>query len=250
LCGFHALAQSPVAAGAAKMGPMPKLWKLPLVALLVCAFASAAVQAACADAPKAAVDWTGCEKHRLILRKAELQGARMAGADLNGTDLEQAKLVGADLSRASVDRVRLEGADLSRAKMVQLSGYRANFSKAKLVGADLTKAELARSNLAGADLSGANLGKAELQRVSLEAAVLTGANLAGADLARANLQGAKVGGAQLGEARLFRARIEGVNLSAALGLTQAQLHSACGDQKTVLPKGLQTPRNWPCSKDD
>ena len=70
------------------------------------------VQAACKDAPKAGVDWNGCEKQRLMLGKADLKGARIVGAELDGTDLANANLAGADLSRASLDRVRLSGADL------------------------------------------------------------------------------------------------------------------------------------------
>ena len=51
----------------------------------------------CADPPAVGVDWAGCEKHRLILRKADLRGAKFANTDLNGSDLEAANLSGADL---------------------------------------------------------------------------------------------------------------------------------------------------------
>ncbi len=218
--------------------------------LLLLSLAPFAAQAGCADAPKAGVDWSGCEKMRLILRKADLQGARLGGVDLNGSDLALANLGGADLSRASVDRARFSGADLGRAKLFQLSGYRTNFSSAKLVGADLTKAELARSNVSLADLSGANLEKAELQRATLEGAILSGANLSGADLARTNLAKATLGGARFAQARMFLTRIEGVDLSAALGLNQSQLDSACGNNQTKLPKGLKLPPTWPCAKEE
>ena len=221
-----------------------------LVAAAWCLIGAPGAQAACTDVPAASVDWSGCEKHRLILRKVNLQGARLVGADLNGTDLEAANLAGADLSRASVDRVRLAGADLSRAVMVQLSGYRSNFSKSRLIGADLTKAELARSNFAGADFSGANLSKAEFQRASLEGAVLLRANLTGADLARAKLSGAKLANARMAQVRMFRTRVEGADLSATVGLTQVQVDSACGDKQTILPKGIKTSSSWPCNTDE
>ena len=235
---------------AANMLRMKRLIACQLAVTLCLLGAATATRAGCQDKPAAGVNWTDCEKLRLILRKAELQGAKLVNTDLNGSDLEGSNLSGADLTRASVDRVRLSGADLSRAKLVQLSGYRAKFTKAKLAGADLTKAELARAVFVDADFTGANLSKAEMQRASLEGAVLSGVNLTGADLARANLVKTQVAGAQLAGARIYRARIEGVDFSAALGLTQVQIDTACGDKKTLLPKGLKTPAAWPCAKED
>ena len=221
-----------------------------VAALALLFLAPLSAWAACGNAPAAGVDWSGCEKARLILRKAELQGAKLDGATLNGSDLAQANLAGADLTRAGLERVRLTGADLDRAKLVRLMGYRTNFSGSKLVGADLTKAELMRSNFSAANLAGANFEKAEMQRAQLDGAVLTGANLSGADLARANMGKAKFGGARLEQARMFLTRIEGVDLSAALGMSQSQLDSACGDSQTKLPKGLKAPASWPCPKED
>lgn len=206
--------------------------------------------AACGDSPRPGVDWTGCEKPRLILRGVNLAGARLSDADFNGTDFQRANLSGADLTHASVDRARLSGADLSRAKLVQLNGYRANMAGAVLVGADLTKAEMARANLALADLSRANLRKAEFQRTNLEGSKLDGANMTGADLARTVLTGASLEGTRLAQARTFRTRLEGVNLSAVVGLTQLQLDMACGDAATRLPAGLRASTSWPCGADD
>lgn len=221
------------------------------VAVLVLAgLCGGVAQAGCGDPPGPGVDWTQCEKPRLVLRGVDLTGARLGGADFNGTDFQRAKLVGADLNHASVDRVRLSGADLSRAKLIQLNAYRANLTGAILAGADLTKAEMARANLATADLSQANLRKAEFQRANLEGANLEGANLSGADLARANFTKARLDGARMHQARTFRTRIEGVNLSGVLGLTASQLESACGDAATRLPDGLRAPKSWPCGKED
>lgn len=218
-------------------------------AVWVCGCGGGAL-AACKDPPAAGVDWTECDKHRLVLNGANLAGAKLTGSDLNGTDLQRANLSGADLTRASVDRVRFSSADLSRAKLAQLNGYRANFSAANLSGADLTKAELARASLASANLSQANLSKAELQRANLEGSILDGANLTGADLARTNLAKARLDGTRMENARTYLTRIEGVNLSRAVGLNQSQVDSACGDATTQLPKGLKTPANWPCKRDE
>ena len=124
------------------------------VLLMVCSLPQA--DAACTDSPAPGVDWSKCQKGRLIMRGADLSSGRFAGTDFGRSDLSDAKLVGADLERASIDNARLIGADLSRAKLVKINGYRANLSQAKLVGADLTKAELQRANLSKADLTGAN----------------------------------------------------------------------------------------------
>jgi len=106
-----------------------------------------AAQAACTDSPGAGVDWSKCQKGRLIMRGTNLSSGRFVGTDFGRSDLSGAMLVGADLERASLDNARLSGADLSRAKLVKVNGYRANLGEAKLVGADLTKAELQRANL-------------------------------------------------------------------------------------------------------
>ncbi len=219
-------------------------------AIIVLGFAPLVAQAACSDEPKAKVDWSGCEKQRLIMGKANLQGARLGGAQFDGSDFAQANLAGADLSKSSLDRVRLSGADLAGANMVQATAYRTNFSTAKLVGADLSKAELIRANFKSADLTNANLERAELLRITLEGATLTGANLMSTDLSRANLGKAKLGGTKFAHARMFQTRLEDTDLTAAVGLTQAQLDTSCGNAQTRLPAGLKPPSSWPCPKDD
>ena len=218
--------------------------------VLVLGFSPFAAQAACSDEPKAKVDWSGCEKQRLIMGKANLQGAKLSGTQFDGSDFAQANLAGADLSKSSLDRVRLSGADLAGANMVQATAYRTNFSAAKLVGADLSKAELIRANFKSADLTNANLERAELLRITLEGATLTGANLTSTDLSRATLGKAKLGGTKFAHARMFQARLEDADLTAAVGLTQAQLDTACGNAQTRLPAGLKPPSSWPCPKDD
>ena len=150
------------------------------VLLFAFAFAPHAAYAACADPPKPGVDWTKCEKRRLILRDSDLVKGRFAGTDFGRSDLFGAKLVDADLTDASIDHAGLRTADLSRAKLTGVNGYRADFTGARLVGADLGKAEMARAILRWTDLTDANLAKAELQRAVLQGAQMARANLAGA----------------------------------------------------------------------
>lgn len=247
-------------AAASKIAPMPspilpervlRPRSQPLPWLVAsCLLLPVLARADCGDAPRAGVDWHQCEKNRLILRGANLQGAKLSETALNGSDFAKANLAGADLTRASVERARFSDASLERAKLVRLIGYRTNFSEARMAGVDLTKAELMRSIFKSAAMPNANLEKAELQRATMDSANLTGANFSGADLARTSLLKATLRGARFTQARMFLTRIEGVDLSAVQGLTQAQLDTTCGNAQTRLPAGLKPSQHWPCGADD
>src|SRR5271165_1032840 len=68
-------------------------------------------------------------------RRVELAGARLDGADLAGLDLERARLAGASLDGASLDGSNLEEADLSGASLVGATLRGANLEDADLEGA-------------------------------------------------------------------------------------------------------------------
>jgi uncharacterized protein YjbI with pentapeptide repeats len=70
----------------------------------------------------------------------------------------------------------------------------------------------------------------------------TRANFAGANLSGASLVGAHFGGARLAGAALTGANASGAEMAEALGLTQDQLNTACGDATTTLPAGMTIPR--------
>ena len=122
--------------------------------------------------------------HKLWLMD-ESNGIR---ADLSGADLEYANLDGADLRDANLSGADLRGADLRSA----------NLWYADLRGTDLRDASLGCADLGYADLGGANLSGADL-----EYADLRDADLRGADLGHANLYGADFSGADLGGANLW-----------------------------------------------
>jgi uncharacterized protein YjbI with pentapeptide repeats len=115
-------------------------------------------------------------EYRFALVGADMQGALLAGVDLQQVDMRGADLQGADLRDANLWRIDLLGA---------------NLREANLNRADLRWARLARSNLTGASLRAANLRGADLRD----------AEIAGADLRGANLWDAMLG-AQYEEARL------------------------------------------------
>jgi hypothetical protein len=96
----------------------------------------------------------------------------------------------------------------------------AMFGRATLDGAVFDKAYLVRASLDGASAKGASFAEAVLERASLRGADLSGGTFTGADLTDAALDGADLSSA---------------DLSGAVGLTQAQLDTACGDLATRLP---------------
>jgi len=121
---------------------------------------------------------------------------------------------------------------------------------------DLFQIDLAYQSVAGRNFTGARIRQADLSLVTADRARFHGANmsltnffgarLSGADLTETNLEGATFVGAYLGGARFNGAVLTGANFSGAemadaVGLTQAQLSSACGDASTTLPAGMTIP---------
>jgi uncharacterized protein YjbI with pentapeptide repeats len=79
-----------------------------------------------------------------------------------------------------------------------------------------------RTSFAGGDLRDVNAYGGVFGRASFAGANLTNASLVGAYLQGANFRGATLTGANLSGAEMDR----------AVGLTQAQLNRACGDDST------------------
>jgi uncharacterized protein YjbI with pentapeptide repeats len=205
--------------------------------------------AGCNDGPSAGVDWSKCEKRRLILRGRDLSKGNFTRTDFARSDLADAKLAGADLTEANFEHARLAGADLTGAVLTKASGDRADFSKAVLKWADMSKAEMSRTDFTGADFTGTNLQKAELGRAVLAEALLDGADMTRAEIARAVFAGASLKGTDMTGAYAYLTHFEAADLTQVKGLTQEQLEVACGDDKTRLPEGLTAPAEWPCGEE-
>jgi len=167
-----------------------------------------------------------------ILVEADLEGADLRFAHLEGAHLEGAHLEGADLRWAQLEGANLEGADLGRARLQGAQLVLACLRGARLEGAHLEGANLEGKNLEGAHLGGAHLEGAHLGGASLEGADLEGAHLYGATLEGAHLVWAQLGRADLTGADLEGAHLEGGNLEGT-DFTRACLRGAClSDAKT------------------
>ncbi len=156
-------------------------------------------------------------------RLAMTRGASLAGRDLRYMSARAGFFAKADLRRAD-----LRGAVLEEAVLRE-----ANLELARLTGANLEGAELQGATLYGADLGSIGLNRADLRHANLayanlQDASLFEADLSGADLTAANLHGASLEGADLRAA----------NLGLPVGLTQAQIDSACTGSRTRLPEGF------------
>lgn len=149
------------------------------------------------------------------LRRVNLCGARLSGADLREADLSDADLSYADLCGAQMNGAKLRRACLDHARL-----SRAHLSGVRLNNASLKGADLSHAILTGADLRNADLHQAELSETALD-----GANLNGADLTEAKLYKAKLQGVKLLKAKLCSARLNGANLTDA-SLDQANLAGA------------------------
>ncbi len=106
----------------------------------------------------------------------------------------------------------------------------------------LAAAELKDLDLQGLDFEGSNLAGAEMERANLSQVDFEDADLTGADLKGAILSGASFEGTQMAHADLDHADFRGVDLSRALGLTQAQLDRACLNATTRVPAGFNIVR--------
>ena len=127
---------------------------------------------------------------------------------------------------------------------------------ASCAGCDLFQISLAYQSIAGRNFAGARIRQADLSLATADGARFRGANmsltnffgarLSSADLSDTNLEGATFVGAYLGGVRFTGAALTGANFSGAemadaVGLTQAQLNTACGDATTTLPAGMTIP---------
>jgi DNA-directed RNA polymerase specialized sigma24 family protein len=157
------------------------------------------------------------------LTDAELEGATLTNADLSGTNLTDA-----DLGHATLTNANLAGAIVTKASFANTSGLTSQqlHSTASYQQRDLWGIVLSGHDLTGVDFSGQNLTGANfdmLTNADLSGTNLTDASLWGATLTNANLAGAMVTGANFG-----------FDYATSQGFTKEQLYSTASYQQRNL----------------
>jgi uncharacterized protein YjbI with pentapeptide repeats len=116
--------------------------------------------------------------------------------------------------------------------------FQADFGNKELKARNFAGARLRQADLSASVMNRTSFARADMRDVNAYGAVLSSASFAGADLTNATFVGAYLEGANFAGAHLAGANFSGAEMDRAVGLTQAQLNAACGDETTRLPRGL------------
>lgn len=120
--------------------------------------------------------------------------------------------------------------------------FQADLSNLILKSKNLTGARLRQADLSTAIMNRTSFAGGDLRDVNAYGALFSGASFVRADLTNASFVGAYLQGANLSGAKLSGANFSGAEMDRATGLKQGQLNGACGDDSTLLPRGLSIPR--------
>jgi uncharacterized protein YjbI with pentapeptide repeats len=140
------------------------------------------------------------------LREADLSGADLRGARLNGIDFDGAALAGADLARAEFDGAKLIAAFAPRLSLGEASVNGSRLRASDLDQADFDRAAIGDTTLATSSLRRATFSDATFDHVDLAYARLAGAKLDGVEAASAD---PRHGGSSLFLADLTNATLAG-----------------------------------------
>jgi uncharacterized protein YjbI with pentapeptide repeats len=116
--------------------------------------------------------------------------------------------------------------------------FQADFSNLEMKDRNFARARLRQSDMSAAVMNHTTFAGGDLRDLNAYGAVFTGASFAGANLTNASFVGAYLQGANFRGATLVGVNFSGAEMDRAVGLTQAQLSGACGDDTTTLPRGL------------
>ena len=136
----------------------------------------------------------------------DLSNADLRGVILPGTNLERVILTGAKLDHAQLQGAKLQHADLRSATLTHAYLRGADLNPAILSGSDLSDAEAKSTHMSGSTLDNV------MRNTVLDFAKLIGCHLNGVDMTGASLDWTNLSNA---------------TITAATGLTQTQLNSAC-----------------------
>lgn len=172
------------------------------------------------------------------LRRANLSGIHLAGADFSKAQMLGVNFAGADLTSANFSDAVLSShwekgifrdADLSGADLSRANIYEANF-----IGANLSNIIAPEANLGWNDFTNANLSGAQLQDANLGGSNFHGTNLSGADLSEAFLDSARFASANLDGTNLSDCKVYGTS-AWDVHITDQTIQNNLTITKTPLP---------------
>ena len=117
--------------------------------------------------------------------------------------------------------------------------FQADFSNQEMKGRNFAGSRLRQADMSAAVMNHTSMAGADLRDVNAYGGVFTGASFAGANMTNASFVGAYLEGANFRGANLTGVNFSGAEMDRAVGLTEAQLSGACGDDSTTLPHGLR-----------
>lgn len=129
------------------------------------------------------------------LRRRDLSGVNLSGANLQEFDFRGCNLTGANLSKADLRKATLDSTNLSEANL-----SRADFREGSMRNANLTNANCSRAKLSQVDMYNICMERTDLQNADFSREDEHGFNtlLYGIDFSTANLKGTKLDGCTYG----------------------------------------------------
>ena len=119
--------------------------------------------------------------------------------------------------------------------------FQADFANAQLKGRNFSRSRLRQADLSASVMNHTSFAGADMRDVNAYGGVFSSANFSRANLTNATFVGAYLQGANFSGATLSGANFSGAEMDRAVGLSQRQLNSACGDGTTQLPRGMTIP---------
>ncbi|MFN7108646.1 MAG: pentapeptide repeat-containing protein [Brevundimonas sp.] len=119
--------------------------------------------------------------------------------------------------------------------------FQGDFSGLEARGLNLSGSRLRQADLSLSVMNRTRVFNTDMRDVEAYGGVFSGSNFSRANLTNASFVGAYLEGASFSGATLSGTNLSGAQLTRATGLTQGQLNQACGDESTVLPRGLRIP---------
>ncbi|MEL6887392.1 MAG: pentapeptide repeat-containing protein [Pseudomonadota bacterium] len=192
------------------------------------------------------IDLRGANLQRARLSGAQFNRSRLRGAHLQGADLGIAQLRFSDLADAKMQGTYLNTAQMHYASLSHAQLQVAEMGATELHNAHLVQAQLRQANLYATHLNGADLGKADMHGAYMVNAQLQQTGLTDTRVRGADLRGIQVDNAtRLSGADATGSALQAVDLSGT-PVPDTFLNAVFGDASVRLPNGARPgDPGWP-----